>query len=83
MREDRITAILYMHEKNIKQDIEIPLHITANELIIGLNRGFDLGMDTSDLSKCYLKTENPIAFLRGNKILTDYNLRNGTMIHFT
>jgi len=83
MRDDRITAVLYIHEKNTKTDVEIPLNITANELIIGLNRGFDLGMDTTDLSECYLKTENPIAFLRGNKIISDYNLRNGTIIHFT
>lgn len=79
----RIVAILYWHKKGTKVDIEIPLDITANELMIGLNEGFKLGIDTSDLSKCYLKSENPIGLLRGNKTLREYGLRNGTIINYT
>jgi len=82
MENERIIAVLYLHKKKTKIDIDIPLNITANELIIGLNQGFVLGMDTRDLSQCYLKTENPIAFLKGNKTLAEYELRNGTVINF-
>ena len=32
---------------------------------------------------CYLKSENPIALLRGNKTLAEYGIRNGTLINFT
>lgn len=83
MTSDRIIAILNIHKKSLKTDIEIPLDITVNELIIGLNEGFQLGLDTSDLSKCFLKTENPIAFLKGNKSIAEYGLRNGTTINIT
>ncbi len=82
MSKGRIIAVLYLHRENRKIDIDIPLDISANELIIGLNSAYDLGMDISDLSKCCLKTENPIAFLRGNKKLAEYGLRNGTVINY-
>ena len=82
MENERIMAILYIHNVNKKIDINIPSDITANELIIGLNQGFVLGIDIRDLSQCYLKTENPIAFLKGNKTLAEYELRNGTVINF-
>lgn len=83
MDDNRITAVLRCHRKNIQHDLDIPLDISANELISALNETFGLGMDTSDLSKCCLKTENPIALLRGNKLLSDYHLRNGTIINYT
>lgn len=83
MKRDKITAVLYIHRENKKIDVEIPLEITAYDLIVGLNQGFNLGMDTTDISTCYLKTANPIALLKGNKKLADYQLRNGTVIHYT
>lgn len=83
MNNDRIVAVLHLHKQGYKMDLDIPLDITANELIVGLNDGLKLGMDTRDLSKCHLKTENPIAFLKGNKLLREYGLRNGTVINYT
>ena len=71
MEDERITVIFSWHERELIMDLDIPLNITANELIIGLNEGLKLGMDTRELPKCYLKTENPIAFIRGNKLLKD------------
>lgn len=63
-------------------DLEIPLFITANELVIGLNKAYDLGIDTEDIKKCCLKAEYPIALLRGNKLLSEYHVMNGTKITF-
>lgn len=83
MSEDKIIVILHIHKEKAKVDIEIPLDITANELLNGLNQGFHLGINTEDITECYLKTENPIALLRGNKTLKEYKLRNGTIINFT
>lgn len=82
MNKNRIVAVLFMKQQDKKIDIDIPLDITANELIIGLTKAFDLNIDTSDLSSCCLKTENPIALLRGDKTLADYELRNGTIINY-
>jgi len=83
MTKDTFTAVFRWHKKEFEGDFEIPLDISANELIIALNNALKLGMDTSDLSGCHLKSENPIALLRGNKLLRDYGLRDGTIINYT
>ena len=81
--ENRIVVEVYLHKQNRRTDVEIPLDISANELIIGLNEGLHLGYNTADLSQCNLKTENPVAFLSGNKLLKEYGLHNGTIINIT
>lgn len=83
MEKDRFTAVFRWHKANQQVDVDIPFDISANELIIALNEGLRLGMDTTDLSRCHLKTENPIALLRGNKLLRDFRLREGTIINYT
>ena len=81
MAGERIVAVLYIHRENKRIEVDLPLDISANEAVIGLNRGFALGMDTADLTKCFLRTENPTALLRGNRTLGEYGLRDGTVIH--
>jgi uncharacterized ubiquitin-like protein YukD len=80
---EKIVAVLYIHEINKKIDIEIPLDITTKELVIALNQAFNFGIDINDITECYLKTENPIALLKGNTKLREYKLRNGTIINIT
>lgn len=63
-------------------DIEVPIDITANELLYGLNQGLNLGLNLEESSQCYLCTENPIALLKGNVTLADFNLHDGTKICF-
>lgn len=83
MEDKRIVCILNLQKKQKTVDIDIPLNISANELIVALNEGFRLGINTSDMSQCYLQTENPVALLRGSKTLEDYGLRDGTIINYT
>lgn len=63
------TAIVIFLNKNtnFKVEIEIPLNITANDLIYALNKAFDLELNSEDIFDCYLVSENPIAFLKGNR----------------
>lgn len=77
-------AIVQFINSNNKQNVEleIPINITANDLIIALNEAFDLKMDVDNIFGCYLIAENPIAFLHGNKELSEYGIRNGTKIIF-
>lgn len=81
--EDKITVIFHIQKRNLSVDLEIPLDITVKELVVGLNQAFDLNIDTTDIKQCYLKAENPILFLRGNKLLRESGLRNGSIIHYT
>lgn len=63
-------------------DIEVPLKITANELLYALNRGLQLGINLTDVSQCYLTTENPIALLKGDVLLEEFGVHDGTIICF-
>ena len=80
--EDKVIVDFYNDETKQTTEIEIPLDITANDLALALNEAYDLKMDTENLYGCYLTSENPIAFLRGNKTLRDFGIRRGTIIIF-
>ena len=83
MNKETVTVVFNMTKRNTVKDIEIPLYITANELVVALNEAYDLEIDTSNVKNCYLKAEKPIALLRGNKTLAEFGVRNGTVIYFT
>lgn len=83
MDNDRVVVILNITKRNFSADIEVPLNITANELVIGLNSAYDLGIDVTNVKDCYLKAENPIALLKGNRLLSEFGVRNGTIINIT
>lgn len=83
MEREVATAVFYMTKRNIARDIEIPLYITANELVAALNEAYELGIDTSNVRNCYLRAEKPIALLKGSKTLAEFGVRNGTVIYFT
>ena len=81
---DKMAVIIFiMSEKNISVDLEVPLDITANDLVIALNNAYELEIDTDNVLNCYLKSENPVALLRGNKTLQEFGVRNGSIINFT
>lgn len=81
--ENSAIVIFKIHKRKFETDLEIPLNISANDLVNALNKAYDLGIDTADVSNCYLKSEKPIAFLKGNKELREFGVRNGTVINFT
>lgn len=81
--EEKAIIIFKIHKRNFEADLEIPLDISANELVNALNTAFDLGIEVSDITNCYLKAENPIALLKGNRKLSEFGIRNGTIINYT
>lgn len=83
MKKDTAIVMLRLHKRKVAVDIEVPLHITANELVVALNTAYELGIDTSDIKNCYLKAECPIALLRGNKTIAEYGICCGSIINFT
>lgn len=82
---DNRNAIIIFNivKRNFTVDLEVPLDISANDLVNALNTAYDLGIDTSDIKSCYLKMERPISLLKGNKTLSDFGVRNGSVINFT
>lgn len=72
--EEVITVVLYFHRLKKQVDLQVPINISATEFVIGVNEAYNLGIDINDLSKCYLRSENPIALLKGERTLKDFNL---------
>lgn len=83
MNNDNAIIIFNITKRDVSYDLEVPLYISANELVNALNMAFKLKIDTKDIKNCYLKSENPIALLKGNKTLSEFGLRNGSIINYT
>ena len=67
MQEKAIVSVRIFPRKQ-SYDIEIPLDISANDLVLALNQAFHLEIDTDNILNCYLK---------------DYGIRNGSIINIT
>lgn len=63
-----------------RAELEVPLTITANDLIDALNISYGLGLNKEDYSNYYMCMENPIAFFRGERTLEELGVRNGSQI---
>ena len=72
--------IFHIHKEHRTVDLEVPLDLTAKELAAALNAAYGLGVDLSDINNRYLKAQNPIMLLKGNRTLKEFGVRNGTII---
>ena len=81
--DNKAVVVFKIMKRKKEYDLEIPLDISANDLVAALNTAFDLGFDTGDIKNCYFQAERPIALLKGNKSLAEFGVRNGTIIYFT
>ena len=80
--KERVIIRFSAPSRKISSDIDIPLDITANDLVVGLNEAYKLGIDTSDFHQCYLSCDNPIALIRGKHLLGEYGIRDGSQITY-
>lgn len=80
MENNKIVITVRILKKKIEDDLVVPSFITANDLVIALNTIYDLGMDVNNIANCFLRAENPIALLKGNRTLEEFGLYNGTQI---
>ncbi|WP_291630880.1 EsaB/YukD family protein [Clostridium sp.] len=78
---DKAVVVLNIHNENKKVDLEVPLDITANELVIALNKAYNLGINVENVMELHIRSENPIALLKGNRTLKEYNIRNGSILN--
>ena len=78
--KDKAIVEFFNSETNQTFELEIPLNITANDLIVAINDIYHLDMDIDNIFFCYLIAENPIAFIRGSKELREFGIHNGTKI---
>lgn len=83
MEREKVIIIFHALKQGLTTDLEIPLDISATDLVLALNTAYDLGIDTTNIKNCYLKAENPIALLRGDRTLRDFGIRSGSIIQYT
>ena len=83
MSENETAVIVYNDtERKISVDIEIPLGISADDFIEALNEAFSWGLEKNTLHTLFLKVENPIQLIKGEKTLSEFGLRNGSVVSF-
>lgn len=80
--EDRVTVRFVDEIRKIDVDLEVPLDISANELVTAINSAYDLGIDTDDMKVCYLKSEDPTVLLKGSRTLREFGVRTGSIIRY-
>ncbi|MCL2812738.1 MAG: EsaB/YukD family protein [Clostridia bacterium] len=68
--------------RNTKRDLQVPLDMSAGNLIEALTEAYQLGIDMSDATQKYLQSENPIALIQGERTLKDLGLHDGSTILF-
>lgn len=73
--------VIVNHRNQSREDLIVPLDISAWDFSKALNEIYQLGMNPDDMSTCFLRSENPVALLKGNKKLSDYLLHTGSEIH--
>ena len=82
MENDYVRVIFNLADRNEKHDLDIPLNISAYELMVSLNSAFELGVDVSNVRNCFLSAERPIALLRGELTLRELGIREGSLITY-
>ena len=80
--DDNIIMIFKRGDTDKGVDIEVPAGITAGELIYGLNQGFHLGINMDNPADTYLRAENPVRLVRGEKTLAELGLHHGTTLYY-
>lgn len=78
--KDTAVVMVYIPERNIREDLEIPLNITANELIQAIASIYSLELRQDALETYYLKADSPKCLIRSGKTLKEFGIREGTEI---
>lgn len=82
MNKENVVIIFRARKKKIVTELEIPIGISATELVMGLNEAYDLGIDISNIRECYLISYNPIALIKGDKTIKEFGIRDGSTVLF-
>ena len=83
MNGEKAIITFEMVKRQTTVDLEVPLDISADELVKALNKAYNLELDCDNPRNCYMPAENPIVLLKGNRTLKDFGIRNGTVLRFT
>ena len=80
---DRCVVRIKFYDDREEEDLDIPLDISAIDLIIALNEIYSLGYDLNRINEYGIKMENPICLMKGTKPIYEYGVMNGSIINIT
>lgn len=79
-KEKRAIVIFQIPERHFCCDLDIPLFITADELVHALNEAYHLGIRSNQPQRQYLRAEDPITLLKGTATLEELGIHHGSII---
>lgn len=77
---DKAIVTVKINELDGEYEIEIPIDVTVKELCAALGKALNLEKRGINITGYYIKTENPIGFLKGSDVLKKHNIANGSTI---
>lgn len=80
---DRCVVRIKFYDDRESEDLDIPLDISAIDLVIALNEIYLLGYDLEKINEYGIKVENPICLMKGSKFIREYGIMNGSIINIT
>lgn len=79
--EKKVVITIQLFERKEEYDIEVPLDISVEDFIDALSEAYDLSAKFALPENRFLRADSPIAFLKGEHLLYEYGIRNGTVIN--
>ncbi len=79
--KDTITIVMIDQKLGIYEDLEVPKYISANDLILALQKMYSVEKKMDSPAEYYLKSNYPKALLKGEKTLEEYGLHDGSEIY--
>jgi len=79
----RAVVMLNLIARNEVFEIDVPLDLSASELMGGLNKAYKLNMTADEVADCYVKAENPVVLMHGKKTLEEYGIVTGSVLNIT
>lgn len=83
MNGEKAIITFEIEKRQTSVDLEVPLDISADELVKALNTAYSLELDCDNPRNCFMPAENPIVLLKGNRTLKDFGIHNGSVLRFT
>ena len=80
---DRAVVIVRRVKDGSERDMDIPLDISLHEFIKALYSIYGIKTVEGNMGSRHLCAENPIILLKGNKLLRDYGLHEGSILYIT
>ncbi|MCD7760850.1 MAG: EsaB/YukD family protein [Clostridiales bacterium] len=80
--ENKAIVRFQIVQRKVLVDIEVPLDISAEELIGALNEAYSLGISREAAATGFLVCEQPTVQVRGGSTLRDLGIRDGSILRY-